>query len=178
MKSDPGFTFPPGTIIKQINPDILAAVAQAEPTKPIRFFVPGKAEPGGSKRAFVIGGRAIITDANKNAKSWKDRVASVAGDIYSGPLLAIPLSVEMVFIITRPKGHYRTGKNAHLLRDNAPQYPTSKPDALKLARSTEDALTGILWKDDSLTVDLTTRKRFGDKPGAWVTVDIASGEKP
>ena len=78
----------------------------------------------------------------------------------SAPIRDIGLNVKMTFYVPRPKGHYKTGKNADVLRDNAPTFPLKKPDVLKLARSTEDAMTGIVWDDDSSSVTLTLRKRF------------------
>ena len=55
----------------------------------------------------------------------------------------------MVFTFLRPKNHFRTGRNSHLLRDAAPARPAGYPDLDKLARSTGDALksAGVL-KDD------------------------------
>ena len=69
------------------------------------------------------------------------------------------LTVEFVFFVPRPKGHKRKDGT---IRDTAPQFPTTKPDALKLARSTEDALTGIVWHDDAQTADIVARKRYAD----------------
>jgi hypothetical protein len=37
-------------------------------------------------------------------------------------------------------------------------------------RSTEDALTSIIWKDDSRIADQHVKKIFGDRPGAYITV--------
>jgi Holliday junction resolvase RusA-like endonuclease len=39
-----------------------------------------------------------------------------------------------------------------------------KPDVLKLARAVEDALTGILYRDDAQIVTEVLRKRYGDPP--------------
>lgn len=135
----------------------------------ITFFVPGKPEPGGSKRGFVVKGRAILTDANKNVAGWKQDVKAFAAQTYKGDLLDGALEVQMIFFLERPKSHYRTGKNSHLLRDDAPKYPTSKPDATKLCRSTEDALTGVVWTDDARIVNQLNAKRFG-KPGVKITI--------
>jgi Holliday junction resolvase RusA-like endonuclease len=136
---------------------------------PITIFVPGIAQPGGSKRAFYIPQlkRAVVTDANAKAKDWKSTVAVFARQAYSGPLLDGALNVTMVFHRPRPKGHY--GKKG--LKPSAPKHPTSKPDVLKLARSTEDALTGIIWRDDSATVVLTISKVYTEEmPGATITI--------
>lgn len=141
----------------------------------IAFTVLGLPQPGGSKRGFPIrrpnGTIGIaMSDANPKAASWKRAVAEAARQAYTGPLLAGPLSVSMIFYVPRPKGHYGTGRNAGEVRSSAPEYPTVKPDVLKLCRSTEDALTGILWRDDAQTVDLRCRKRYGEPARAVIWV--------
>ena len=56
------------------------------------------------------------------------------------------------------------------LRRGAPLYHTVRPDVLKLSRSTEDALTGICWQDDSANCVLTASKLYSDRPGCQITI--------
>ena len=136
------------------------------------FFVPGLPRPGGSKRGFYIASlkRVVITDANKKVKTWKDTVSAFAADQFHGVPLDGALRVDVLFTMPRPKGHWGSGKKSTLLRSSAPHFHTSKPDVLKLMRSTEDALTGIIWRDDSANVDLRLRKIYGERAGAQITV--------
>jgi Holliday junction resolvase RusA-like endonuclease len=67
--------------------------------------------------------------------------------------------------------HYGSGKNAEKLKPTAPKFHTVKPDATKLLRSTEDALTGILWRDDAQIARQTVEKSYGERAGAWITVE-------
>jgi Holliday junction resolvase RusA-like endonuclease len=141
----------------------------------ITFFVPGVPAPGGSKKAFVVKThagkfRAVVTDDAKRNAPWRAVVAHVGRQAYAGVPLAEPLDVLMEFVMPRPLGHHIAGKRDRPLKATAPTYHTSKPDALKLARSTEDALTGVLWIDDATTARLTSVKRYGDKPGVMITV--------
>ena len=53
-----------------------------------------------------------------------------------------------------------TGRNAGQLKDWAPVFKTTTPDSDKLARSTLDALTKIVFGDDSQVVRLTAIKDF------------------
>lgn len=124
----------------------------------IAITVHGHPAPQGSKRHV---GNGVMVESSKHVKPWRDAVRSDAVDeIYrlcpdeTGAFpLTDPLIVDMVFTFTRPRSHYRTGRNAHLLRDAAPTHPTGPPDLSKLARSTEDALTDAgVWRDDSLVV--------------------------
>ncbi len=151
----------------------------------ITFFVSGIPRPGGSKTAKLIrrkggaivmkNGRPLITmrDDAKGNEDWKAIVAYTARAAYAGVPMDTPLRVQMEFFVSRPKGHFRTNGQ---LRPSAPAHPAVKPDVLKLARSTEDACTGILWVDDSLTTRLFLSKDYGDKPGVRITIDDAVGK--
>lgn len=136
---------------------------------PLIFFVAGNAKPAGSKRGFYIPKlkRVVITDACAGSADWKTDVKHEAQRQYSGELWDCPIKVAFKFIIARPKSHYRSNGE---LKPNAPKYKTSKPDALKLARGVEDAITGVVWKDDSLIVQEAISKVYGNTPGCEITI--------
>lgn len=127
----------------------------------VTFSVVGVAQPAGSKRAFVHQHtkRVVVTDDARRSRPWKQEVAACAaaamGELapYAGPL-----SLELEVTVARPRGHY--GKRGIL--PSAPVYPTVRPDLLKLARAVEDALTGIVYRDDSLIVVERLRKSYGE----------------
>jgi Holliday junction resolvase RusA-like endonuclease len=123
----------------------------------IRFFVPGIPSPGGSKKAFVVAGKArIVEDCKRNA-DWRATVAMVAGQAFASPYIG-PVAAEFLFLMPRPKSHYcKAG-----IRRTAPAYPAVKPDTTKLIRSTEDALKGIAWLDDSQVVSQHALKRYAE----------------
>lgn len=141
----------------------------------IKFTVVGKPQPAGSKRAFVNPktGRAIVTDDNKRSKPWQAEVRVAAAEVMPGELLTGPLKVRMIFYRSRPKAHYGTGRNELRVKDSAPQHPVTKPDVLKLARGVEDALTGVIWRDDAQIVDEVISKRFGEPERCEVEVTDA-----
>lgn len=60
------------------------------------------------------------------------------------------------------------------LRANAPRHHTGRPDRLKLARAVEDALTGILYRDDSQSVGGVVTKSYGARPGVQITMREAT----
>lgn len=136
----------------------------------IEFTIYGLARPAGSKKGFYNqkAGRVIITDANASSRPWKAQVSDAAAQAMtyhddegtSGylPPLDGPLALELVFYVPRPKGHY--GKRG--LKPSAPEFPTVKPDVLKLARAVEDALSGIAYRDDSQIVTEFLLKRYGE----------------
>jgi Holliday junction resolvase RusA-like endonuclease len=146
----------------------------------IRFHVPGIPRPGGSKTAKVVyrkggipvlvNGRPLVTmrDDAKGNREWRACVADFARQAFAADPLAGPLRLTVVFTMPRLKGHYRTNGE---VKPNAPQHHTVKPDATKLLRSTEDALTGILWRDDAQIAEQSARKVYGERPGAEIIVE-------
>ena len=104
-------------------------------------------------------------------KAWR-KVCKAYGKMAAAYQVAPPkgpLGLMLLLYKVRPKCHYHTSKaRAGQLREDAPQYPTMKPDLTKLRRSTEDALTGYLWQDDCQVVTAYEGKRYGVEPGARV----------
>lgn len=120
----------------------------------ITITVYGQPAPQGSKRHV---GNGVMIESSKKVKPWRADVkaaATGAVDLLPGwtPLDG-PLSVSMVFTTLRPKGHYGTGRNAGTVRASAPSRPATIPDLSKLVRSTEDALTALVWADDARVVE-------------------------
>jgi Holliday junction resolvase RusA-like endonuclease len=148
----------------------------------LKVFVPGKAEPAGSKTAFPISNKdgpvkrangsqvVVVTDANVNSKPWQDWLKTRVPK--QTPLLDGPLFLKVQVVNKRPKGHFGTGNNSTTLKANAPRYKTSKPDTTKLVRGIEDALTGHVWVDDSLIVEQTASKIYGERAGVWIVVGV------
>jgi Holliday junction resolvase RusA-like endonuclease len=118
--------------------------------------------PGGSKKAFYSkkSGRAFVVDASKHTKTWRESVRSAAQHAYTGNPLKDAFAVRHIFYFRRPNSHFGSGKNADVIKSSAPDFHTKKPDLTKLIRSTEDALTGIIWVDDSQVIMRTDEKRY------------------
>jgi Holliday junction resolvase RusA-like endonuclease len=147
-------------------------------TMAIAFTVTGNPEPGGSKKAYIVNDRAVVVDANSKVKGWRDQVAAASWAAYQGDLLRGALAVEFTFFQPRPKGHFGTGKNAGVLKDSAPKYPTTRPDVLKLARAAEDALSKVLYADDSQIVEERLLKVYGEPARCEVTVWVLDAVQP
>lgn len=142
----------------------------------IRFTVLGFGQPGGSKRVVPIHKKDGTTrhqaiDDNPQAASWKRDVALSAKSVFIGqPLLDGPLFVSFVFYRPRPRSHYKKDGTLSAQGERTPA-PTSKPDVLKLARSTEDGLTGIVWTDDARITTELIMKRWGEPARLEVTIE-------
>jgi Holliday junction resolvase RusA-like endonuclease len=137
----------------------------------IEIVVYGLAQPAGSKRVVPAGGRYVVVDANKKAKPWKEAVSQVAGKVMVGKaMFQGPVYLTVIITMPRPKGHFGTGKNAGKVRESAPRWHSSKPDLLKMLRGIEDALTGVVWRDDAQVASHRAAKEYGDS--AWVYVMV------
>lgn len=146
----------------------------------VKITVQGIPAPQGSKKVQrYIHGRAVLGESSSKVKPWRQAVQIAAIDQYTGPVITGPVVVSIVFYFPRPKSHYRTGKFAGQLKDNAATHSTSSKDGDidKLARATCDALSfacgGSVIHDDSLIVSLSLEKRYihyGELPGAVICI--------
>lgn len=134
----------------------------------ISFDVPGTPQTKGSARAFVVKGRAVVTNDNARTKSWAGVVATFAlAAMQLGKPLEGPVRVTLRFRLARPKAHYRKGG----LRGDAPSYVSKRPDVDKLARAVLDALTSVCFVDDAQVAALVVEKFYGERPGVSVHVE-------
>lgn len=143
----------------------------------LTFIAWGVAAPKGSAKGFAVPVkgkpgkfRAVVTHDNPRTKGWQQTIAEAAGRALDGAGSAWtvgewPVRLLVVFYLARPKSLGR--RVAH---------HTTRPDLDKLTRSVGDALTGVMWNDDSQVVDLQVRKRYAPPdtaPHAVITVQRA-----
>lgn len=149
----------------------------------IEFFVRGRARTAGSKQSGVAHRRlpdgsyepvrgpsgrlkTFVKDSTgAGGKNWRTDVRAAASEAMGDrPPLDVPVALDISVYAERPKSHYGTGRNERVLKDSAPQWPTSLTvgDASKLARSIEDSILKLVFVDDKQVVDLRVRKRYAD----------------
>jgi len=118
-----------------------------------RFRVTGVAKPKGSMKAFIPKGwnRPVLTSTSSSVKTWEQTIRHVAQD-HANAYTTDPVRVRLRFALPRPKSLSR-----HVCSH------TKRPDVDKLARACLDALTGILWHDDSQVTSLTAIKTYADQ---------------
>lgn len=128
----------------------------------ILIFVQDTPRPGGSKIAGFNRktGKSFVRAANPHTATWRDSVRHAGLLVYKGRPIEAACLVKYCFYFTRPKSHYGSGKNSQILKPSAPKHHTKKPDLTKLERSTEDALTGIIWKDDCQVMECQKEKKY------------------
>ena len=120
-----------------------------------------------------------MVESSPHVKPWRDLVSAVAFQSMPGDPISTPVGVAVHFLFPRPASHYRTGKNAHLLRTGAPDRPTTRSvgDTDKLCSAILDSLAvtsgGGVLVDDSQVVWLYGEKDWAqddEGPGAYVRV--------
>lgn len=134
----------------------------------IAFRVPGLPAPQGSKafKGFTPSGRAIMAEsAAKTLDPWRKRIAMMAHNQMQGQAPHTgPITMQLDFVLRRPKS---TPK-----RRTPPAI--KKPDSDKLARAVFDALTGVIYRDDSQVIDHRVTKRLadlGENPGVTIRIE-------
>lgn len=137
----------------------------------LMFEVRAIPAPQGSKRH--VGNGILVESGGQKLKDWRnavrtDCVAAMKATGFHGWGSAVEVRIR--FQLPRPKSHYRTGRNAHLLRADAPHFVSKRPDIDKLLRATLDALTAAgVYMDDAQVAALEVTKMYGT-PGALITV--------
>lgn len=134
----------------------------------ISFFVPGIPAPQGSKKHV---GNGLMIESSKALGPWRAKVALEARGRVKQPISG-PIRLDLRFVMPRPKSHYGTGRNADQLKHAAPRYHTQKPDLDKLVRAIGDALTGVIYRDDSQIVAGEYVKSWADGENALYGVCI------
>ena len=134
----------------------------------LTFFAAGTPRAQGSKRAFVVGGRARLVEMAKGIKPWREVIRLEAINAMRRVMIHPfhgPVAVDLEFVMPRPK------------RPTKPDCDV-KPDLDKLTRAALDAMSGAVFHDDSAVVSIVARKRFArpsgiESPGVAVTVSTA-----
>ena len=163
---------------------LFAAVAPVE----LVFYVPGKAQTAGSPDAIpfrradgTMGVRTVEGGGNPRRKaakqSWRtDLRAAAAGAMAEAGLEMwgrdAALELEFVFVRPRPSAHLRVGRRSGELKPWAADLrPVARPDLLKVARAAEDALSAVVYADDSAIVTERLSKVYGDQVGLSVRAE-------
>jgi len=94
---------------------------------------------------------------------------------YREELIGGPVHVDFTFYLPIPKrtsGIRRRQMLNHII------LPTTKPDTTNLQKLYEDCLKGIVLTDDNLVTDISSRKRYSEKPGLLIRIYALNHERP
>lgn len=131
----------------------------------IELIAPFKALPQGSKTAFVVKGKAVMTEAKKGLITERKKLSKwIAEQLVDSdwipPAKSRPVTIQAAFSFERPK----TVKREH---------HTVKPDCDKLTRFLLDAIvqSGLI-DDDAQVVAITAIKEYGERDLIWFKVKV------
>ena len=142
----------------------------------VEFIVYGNPKTAGSKRAFINPHtkKIAVVDSCKQGKDWRLDIKNTAIHHSSDDPCLCPVRVELLFMLPRPKYHYRA--DGSLKEKYKRIRHTKKPDIDKLSRAVLDALTGVIWKDDSQVYIKTAEKTYSSKSGCVISVELEKAE--
>lgn len=108
--------------------------------------------------------RGKFTGTYDPASAKKNTFASCVQDQAPEVPLNCPIDLNVTFYMPRPQGHYGTGKKQFFLKDNAPEWHTSRGDLDNQIKFCTDALNGIFYKDDALICSIVAKKIYSENP--------------
>lgn len=129
--------------------------------------VPGTPTPQGSKRAFVVGGRAVVTEsAGEKLKIWRAAVAAevqaTVNELGWELLEKDPCYVTLTFTLKPAKADPKWWV-----------FHRKRPDLDKLIRAVLDELSGRVFTDDSQVAGVTATKTIAWDGATGVHVHVA-----
>src|SRR5437868_6535388 len=134
----------------------------------LSLTVYGTPQPQGSTKAFIPKGwtRPVITTDNKKLKPWRQQIAGAAmAEMAGGAVTEKAVELAVRFYFAKPKS---TPKRI--------TEKTTKPDIDKCLRGVLDALTGIVFRDDSQVVMVAMSKEFGTPERVEIDLLVAEAE--
>jgi Holliday junction resolvase RusA-like endonuclease len=147
--------------------------SEPEP-RAVEISIPGDPVPWAPKQVAKKTGNRFLP--SRQAKHADTILVAVERAIDAGaePFGKEPLCLQLEFVLTRPKAHFGTGKNADVLKDSAPPVPMGKPDLSNLVKLVEDGLVlGGLIPDDDQVVSIVADKFYGRRARSNVLIGPA-----
>ena len=133
----------------------------------IAFEVHGLPIPQGSTRVWMVNGKPITTSSARGLGAWRRLVADVAQGYAPKQLWEGPVAIQLHFGLPKPKSAPKTRR----------VWPDKRPDLDKLTRAVLDALTYVVFGDDSQVVEIQASKDYG-APGVVIEVRRILTEEP
>ena len=140
----------------------------------IEFIVPGIPVPQGRPRFVKMGNLVKVYDPQKSV-NYKKLIKEAAEKYKPLNLIEEPVDLILFFSLPIPKAFNKAKRKLALDYDI---FPLGKPDVDNLAKGVIDALTGIIWKDDSQIIYLGVGKGYGEEPSVEIEIRWNSSEKP
>lgn len=142
---------------------------------PITISLLGAPQGKGRARAFVRGGHVGHYTPEKT-RTYEGMIRTAAmQELGSRPPLDEPLEFVLRAVFPVPASWSERKRQQAIVGDIK---PGKKPDLSNVLKAWEDALNGVVYRDDSLICRMTLDKRYGPQPLVVVTVRPIVIERP
>lgn len=136
----------------------------------LKFTIPGEPQGQGRPR-FARRGKRVKTYDPEKSRNYKAFVGLIAADAVKAQewqYAEQPLKLSIVVYLSIAKSKSKKFKKAAL---DGTERPTKKPDLSNVIKGIEDALNGLVYKDDSQIVELSVKKYYSDVPRVELEVE-------
>ena len=142
----------------------------------LAFEIPGQPIGQGRPKFSTINGHARAYDPEKsrNYKAYIRMLATQAMKDSGFTIIEGPCSIEIFAFFEVPKSKSKKFREAAL---NGLERPTKKPDLSNIIKGIEDALNGLVYKDDSSIVSLKIQKYYSEFPRVEIEISRCSNEQ-
>lgn len=130
----------------------------------ITAWVPGKPQPQGSKKGFIINGKVVLVESSKGLKPWRNKIRTIVQHSAEFRELSGPVHVSVSFYFKQAAS-------------NKTESHTQKPDIDKCLRAVLDSLTGLVYADDSQVVSVSCWKAWGKENVEGINLSIWEVDK-
>ena len=127
------------------------------------------ADPVGKQRArYAKRGNFVQTYTPDKTRNYEALIKEAAIQAMgSNEILETPVNLYLYIRAPIPKSLPKKRLEAYL---NGSEKPIKKPDASNVLKSVEDAMNGVVYKDDSQIVNIHVTKVYSSVPGVDICV--------
>ena len=135
-------------------------------TKRLKLVIDGVPVPKGRPRFTKAG--VAYTPAKTRAYEKQAAIIADIGMRANGlKMFECPVTVMATAYLQIPKSMTKKDRAEAL---SGTLLPAKKPDVDNIAKAALDGLNGIVWRDDSLIVGLSIKKRYSERPRLEIDV--------
>jgi len=133
----------------------------------VTFKVDG--DPVGKQRArYAKRGNFVQTYTPDKTRNYESLIKEAAIQAMgSNEILETPVNLYLYIRAPIPQSYSKKRSEACL---NGSEKPIKKPDASNVLKSVEDAMNGVVYKDDSQIVNIHVTKVYSSVPGVDICV--------
>ena len=134
--------------------------------KPVTIVLLGEPVPM-SHRSTGDGRRRYLAPNARNASAALRLAAQQAMQETGQPMFTGAVKLELLCEVAIPRS-WSQKKQMRAIRGEI--RVTTRPDITNILKLAEDAIKGVVWRDDSLVDEQHCRKRYGAQPKIVITV--------